>query len=143
MILQTFQTAWKSPQQNSFFFKIGIEIKNSIVIFDEAHNVEKVCEQSASLEIRSTDLTLCIDEITQVMKAMADRPPWFDEQNCDFEAEELCNLKQMMLDLERVVDGIEIKSDNGSCPEGTNYGGDYIYEILKKAQVFILLFKRI
>lgn len=134
--MQTLQTARKSPFNKSVFsFKIGIEIKNSIVIFDEAHNVEKVCEESASLEIRSTDLTLCIDEITQVMKAMADRPPWFDEQHCDFEAEELCNLKQMMLDLERVVDGIEIKNNNGSYPEGTNYGGDHIYEILKKAQV--------
>lgn len=38
------------------------------MIFDEAHNVEKMCEEAASLQIRSTDIALCIDEVTQVIK---------------------------------------------------------------------------
>lgn len=37
------------------------------MIFDEAHNVEKMCEEAASLQIRSTDIALCIDEVTQVI----------------------------------------------------------------------------
>ena len=36
------------------------------MIFDEAHNIEKMCEESASHELRSTDLALCIEEVTQV-----------------------------------------------------------------------------
>lgn len=39
-----------------------------VVILDEAHNVEKICEESASLQLRSTDIALCIDEVTQVRK---------------------------------------------------------------------------
>ena len=35
-------------------------------MFDEAHNVEKMCEESASIELKSLDITLCIDEVTQV-----------------------------------------------------------------------------
>lgn len=40
--------------------------QGNIVIFDEAHNVEKMCEEAASHQFSSTDLALCIDEVTQV-----------------------------------------------------------------------------
>ena len=40
--------------------------QNNVVILDEAHNIEKMCEESASLQIRSSDMALCIDEVTQV-----------------------------------------------------------------------------
>jgi regulator of telomere elongation helicase 1 len=33
---------------------------------DEAHNVEKKCEESVSIDIRSTDVALCIQEIAQM-----------------------------------------------------------------------------
>jgi len=40
--------------------------QNNVVILDEAHNVEKICEESVSIHIRSIDVALCIQEITQV-----------------------------------------------------------------------------
>lgn len=36
------------------------------MIFDEAHNVEKMCEESSSIELKSLDIALCVDEVTQV-----------------------------------------------------------------------------
>ena len=42
--------------------------QNNVVILDEAHNVEKICEESVSVRIRSTDVALCIQEITRVRK---------------------------------------------------------------------------
>lgn len=42
--------------------------QNNVVILDEAHNVEKICEESVSVRIRSTDVALCIQEITKVRK---------------------------------------------------------------------------
>ncbi|PSN36239.1 hypothetical protein C0J52_20730 [Blattella germanica] len=44
----------------------GNSIKNSIIILDEAHNIEKICEESVSVAISSTDVALCIQQITQV-----------------------------------------------------------------------------
>lgn len=44
-----------------------IELQGNIIIFDEAHNVEKMCEESASIELRSLDIALCVDEVTQVI----------------------------------------------------------------------------
>lgn len=46
-----------------------IELNNTIIILDEAHNVEKMCEESASVQVKSSDIALCIDDLTQVSYA--------------------------------------------------------------------------
>lgn len=50
----------------------GVELTNNIVILDEAHNVEKMCEESASLQVKSTDIALCIEEITYIMRSFGE-----------------------------------------------------------------------
>lgn len=37
-----------------------------MIILDEGHNVEKMCEESCSVEISSTDIALCIEAVTDV-----------------------------------------------------------------------------
>jgi len=48
----------------------NIELQGNIIIFDEGHNVEKMCEESASIELRSVDIALCVDEVTQVIHSI-------------------------------------------------------------------------
>lgn len=43
-----------------------IELQNTIVILDEAHNVEKMCEESASATISSTQIALAIEDVSCV-----------------------------------------------------------------------------
>lgn len=50
-----------------FLTLLKIFSQNSIVILDEGHNVEKICEESASVSLSNTDLALCISEITEVI----------------------------------------------------------------------------
>ncbi|KRT78296.1 helicase [Oryctes borbonicus] len=111
----------------------GIELNNNIIILDEAHNVDKMCEDSASIQIKSTDITLCIDEVTEVMKAMNSEVANFldDSVPKDFSEKELCDVKEMLLKLEKAVDEIEVKKN-----EMTTFDGDYIFEILTKAGVY-------
>jgi hypothetical protein len=45
----------------------GINVKNSIIIFDEAHNIEKSCEEAASFELTMFEIGQCIDEVQQVI----------------------------------------------------------------------------
>lgn len=45
-----------------------IDLQNTIIILDEAHNVEKMCEESASVVITSTQIALAIDDVTHVSK---------------------------------------------------------------------------
>lgn len=44
----------------------NVSLSNTIVILDEAHNVEKMCEDSASIQITSSEIAVCIEEITHV-----------------------------------------------------------------------------
>ncbi|KAG6462174.1 hypothetical protein O3G_MSEX013091 [Manduca sexta] len=113
----------------------GVELMNNIIILDEAHNVEKMCEESASLQIRTTDVALCIDEITHVMRSFSEAS---DEQidmtvdnsqPKDFTCDDLCVLKEMMLALEKAIDEITIGK------EGSTYPGGFIFELLSKAEI--------
>ena len=43
-----------------------IDVSNKIIILDEAHNIESVCESASSYEINSTDIAGAIREVDQV-----------------------------------------------------------------------------
>lgn len=44
----------------------NVILQNSIMILDEAHNINKVCEEAASVSLLSSDIALAINEVTQV-----------------------------------------------------------------------------
>lgn len=47
----------------------NVQLTNTIIILDEAHNVEKMCEDSASMQIASSEVAVCIEEVTHVRDA--------------------------------------------------------------------------
>ncbi|KAL3265782.1 hypothetical protein HHI36_009980 [Cryptolaemus montrouzieri] len=112
---------------------LGIQLANNIIILDEAHNIERVCEDSASFQIKSTDIALAIEEVTVAMKKLTEEPIMFDDEDIpkDFSAEDLIVLKQMLLDLEKEFDVVPINTG----PEGTSFGGLFIFELLEKAGI--------
>jgi regulator of telomere elongation helicase 1 len=114
---------------------LGLELANNVIILDEGHNIEKICEDSASIQIKSTDITLCIEEVTAVMKALSeDVTVSFNDKEVpkDFTADELCVLKEMFLSFEKLLDEIELKS---SAPEGTYFEGNYIFQMFDKTGI--------
>ncbi|KAF2365632.1 DEAD2 [Trinorchestia longiramus] len=116
----------------------GIELQGCIVILDEAHNVEKICEESASLQLRSTDVAMCIDEVTQVMQrlqesggdseAFAANDPGAETPQ-DFTIDELYLLKALFLKFEEVMDAIPVSK------EGVSEPGSFMFELLEKAEI--------
>uniref|UniRef100_A0A0P4WD16 Regulator of telomere elongation helicase 1 homolog n=1 Tax=Scylla olivacea TaxID=85551 RepID=A0A0P4WD16_SCYOL len=118
----------------------GVELEGNIVIFDEAHNVEKMCEEAASHQFTSTDLALCIDEVTQVMKKIQENHDASDAAAAvadssqdlpDFLANDLYTLKALFLELEKAIDSIPLPADGS----GSSHSGDYMFEILEKADI--------
>lgn len=112
-----------------------IELNNTIVILDEAHNIEKICEESASVQIRSSDVAMAIEDVTHIMKIFASGEA-FDsggggDEAKDFTLDDLTLLKEMLLELEKAIDGVVV--DNKA--EGQTYPPAYIYELLGKANV--------
>lgn len=110
-----------------------IELHNTIVILDEAHNVEKMCEESASVQIKSSEIAICIDDVTNIMKAMTENSNIGADlgESKDFTVDDLTLLKEMLLSLETAVDNIEIKN----MEEGTTFTGGYIFDLLQQANV--------
>lgn len=89
------------------------------------------------VQISSTDVAMCIDEITAVMQDIAkdeDLQNDFLSENTaqkDFTVEDLCILKAMFLELEKAIDSIELKN----YTEGDTFPGGFIFELLEKIEV--------
>lgn len=77
-----------------------INLSNSVVIFDEAHNIEKVCEESASINFTCIDIKNCINDITHAIK---------NNNNVD-----LVNVYDSILTLKTEVDKIDHVDEKGN-----------------------------
>ena len=49
---------------------LKLDWQNSVIIFDEAHNLERVASDAASFTLTSTDLAGCIMELQSVLKSL-------------------------------------------------------------------------
>lgn len=111
-----------------------LSLNNAIIILDEAHNVEKVCEDAASVQFASSDIATSVEDITHIMKVLekndemglvTDR-----DEEPDFTIEDCAKLKEMMLALEAQIDSIEnVRSDGKTFPGGA------IFEYLNAANI--------
>lgn len=48
-----------------------IDLKHSIIILDEAHNVNRVCEDSASESIKDTDISAALRDLNSVISSIS------------------------------------------------------------------------
>uniref|UniRef100_A0A182QAZ7 Regulator of telomere elongation helicase 1 homolog n=1 Tax=Anopheles farauti TaxID=69004 RepID=A0A182QAZ7_9DIPT len=114
----------------------ALNVVNSVIILDEAHNVEKMCEQSGSALIRSTDVALAIEDTTSIIKSMTDTggASTFDTDDDgdkkEFTLDDLCLLKEILLNVEKTIDELPSVSNTG-----TTHPGNYIYSLLEKAHI--------
>lgn len=109
-----------------------VQLNNTIVILDEAHNIEKICEESASVQIRSSDVAMAIDDLTHIMRAFSDDANIDGgEEPKDFTLDDLALLKEMLLDLEKAIDNIMVMDK----VEGATFPAGYIFDLLGKANV--------
>ncbi|CAF4224990.1 unnamed protein product, partial [Rotaria sordida] len=121
-----------------------INVRKSIVIFDEAHNIEQQCEDAASVMISSLDLAACLDDTTKVMQWMINSKSSEDsstistddneENNINTNAltitqDQISNLKLKIMKLEELLD--EMKTTKGNIPSP----GDVAFKWLKNAEI--------
>ncbi|NP_001160140.1 regulator of telomere elongation helicase 1 isoform 5 [Mus musculus] len=119
----------------------SIDLKGTVVIFDEAHNVEKICEESASFDLTPRDVASGLEIINQVLEEQA-RVTQQGELQQEFivdtsssglnmELEDIAKLKMILLRLEEAIDAVQLPGDD----RGVTKPGSYIFELFAEAQI--------
>ena len=111
-----------------------IDWQNSIVIIDEAHNLESVCMDSTSFELSAAVISVCIQECDKLIMHLRDEMASMGGMASDEElsAEEVSTLRAVLLKIEEDVDSIEIP---GNGEKGLTESGAFIYELLEKVNI--------
>ncbi|KAM6976999.1 regulator of telomere elongation helicase 1 [Aplochiton taeniatus] len=118
----------------------NIELKGAVIIFDEAHNLEKMCEESTSFDLTPYDLASAIEAVDRLLVEQA-KDVGRDNVTEDFNVESLnsglnlniaslAKIKQILLDLEATIDSFEVRGEKGITKPGS-----FIYELFQKAHL--------
>uniref|UniRef100_A0A8C0HYX6 Regulator of telomere elongation helicase 1 n=1 Tax=Balaenoptera musculus TaxID=9771 RepID=A0A8C0HYX6_BALMU len=111
----------------------GIDLKGTVVVFDEAHNVEKMCEEAASFDLTPHDVASGLDVIDQVLQEqtkVAQQTELHPEFSVD-SAGSAPNPTAILLRLEGAIDAVELPGGDG----GVTKPGSYIFELFAEAQI--------
>ncbi|XP_068769164.1 regulator of telomere elongation helicase 1 isoform X2 [Struthio camelus] len=119
----------------------NLDLKGTVVILDEAHNVEKLCEESSSFDLTPYDLASAMDAINVVLEEQA-KVVQQNEINAEFNMEiansglnmgleDIAKIKKILLQLENAIDAVELPlNDSGVTKEGS-----YIFDLFAEAQI--------
>ncbi|KAI9104794.1 helicase C-terminal domain-containing protein [Phlyctochytrium arcticum] len=86
----------------------SIDVRNSILIFDEGHNLEGSCGDVTSFDITPFELSMCISEAEQA--ATLSEPS--QSGNSEISTDEFHQLKDLLVRFREKVDKIELKRQN-------------------------------
>ncbi|ESO94497.1 hypothetical protein LOTGIDRAFT_118438 [Lottia gigantea] len=111
----------------------GVELQGNIIIFDEAHNLEKICEDSASFDLSSVDIATAMEEVTKLMEKLVDLAAMEDQTiggdddvtlGNDYSLVSAMVFSGTLKDFEENLDAVTIPKDGLTKP------GSYIFELL-------------
>ena len=102
-----------------------LDMTNAIVIFDEAHNIEQVCQDAASTSLASSEIKACIEDIDFVIQYLYDS----DDNHGPFGITDCKKIKDMVLSLATEVENIHVTSEGLTCPS------EKVFELLSAANI--------
>ena len=125
--------------------KLQLNLQGSVVIFDEAHNLEQVCVEAASFDLTALDIAAavnevdrCIEEVTaadEQRKQQEAHDPWSNRHTATTAATpdlaSLAILKQLLLELDTTLDKHELRD----ADKGETRSGEYMFELLERCKI--------
>lgn len=106
-----------------------LKLKDSIIIFDEAHNVEKVCQEVASTQISSTELSMCINDMNVILKIL--RVNNRDTSADKLTIEDCSNFLISISGFKRELESVPLSGR----PKSQTLSGDDIFKRLQTIQI--------
>ncbi|XP_068652271.1 regulator of telomere elongation helicase 1 homolog [Aristolochia californica] len=103
----------------------GIDWSNTILIFDEAHNLESICADAASFDLPTSHLLACIDEAEQCEHLSNAKGIYGNVDNKSFELNNFAMLRAFLVGLDKRIMMVPIESKE----LGFTRPGAYIYEL--------------
>ncbi|KAG8379928.1 hypothetical protein BUALT_Bualt07G0140700 [Buddleja alternifolia] len=108
---------------------LKIDWNNSILIFDEAHNLEGLCADAASFDLPSGLLSACISEAKNCIDLSVTRREVSSDKSCN--PDNFAILRALLLKLEKRIAEVPIESKE----LGFTKPGPYIYELLAELNI--------
>merc|ERR1711978_681252 len=78
---------------------LDIDFKGSIIIFDEAHNVQKLSEETSSVSISSQDIAVAVKDIDEALEGLKSPAVGFDDTEVapkELNEHELLYIKELL-----------------------------------------------
>lgn len=115
---------------------LKLNLENCVIIFDEGHNIERVCEDSMSTELKSESLALFIQTFDSALKSLKLLEEGkYDGMNerelSELTIQDVARIKMVMCDLEMELDRVVRNSNSDKTFHQTNE----IFAIFEKAQL--------
>jgi regulator of telomere elongation helicase 1 len=104
----------------------NINVQGTVIILDEAHNIERVCEDSASFDLTSTDISLCISDVDTILKAKKEEIELSSEGEISDDFTDFLNLKAVLISLEKKMDELDLRTSS----KGVVKPGEFMFEFL-------------
>ncbi|XP_060086573.1 regulator of telomere elongation helicase 1 [Heteronotia binoei] len=119
----------------------NLDLRGTVVILDEAHNVERLCEELASFDLAPYDLASAIDAVNIVLEKQAKEVQQgeinselsanYDTAGLNMTLEDIAKIKKILLQLEDAIDAVELPPSG----KGVTKDGGYIFDLFAKAQI--------
>ncbi|KAK4765396.1 hypothetical protein SAY86_026486 [Trapa natans] len=108
---------------------LTVDWKNTVLIFDEAHNLETLCADAASFDLPSGFLTACISEAKTCVDLSVTRREQSNDKSRN--PDDFAILRALLLKLEKRINDIPIESKE----LGFTKPGSYIYELFSELSI--------
>lgn len=108
----------------------GVSWARTILIFDEAHNLEGICADAASFDLPAAHLATCIQEAKACVDLALARRGNDNAADTSIDPDNFAVLKALLLELEKRINEIPIGSELGFTRPGP-----YIYEFLAEMKI--------
>ncbi|XP_043701718.1 regulator of telomere elongation helicase 1 homolog isoform X2 [Telopea speciosissima] len=105
---------------------LSLQWHNSVLIFDEAHNLESICADAASFDIPSGLLSACISEAQKCVDLSIAKKAIEQSNDKALNPDNFAILKALLLKLEKRIAEVPIESKE----LGFTRPGSYVYELL-------------